>query len=137
MPVRQLFAKQGEESFRELEKRVVRDVCALDDAVIAAGGGAVIDDESREALADGGLLFCLVATPEAVLRRVGPNVDDRPLLAGHSDLLARIAELQAEREPAYARISRRIDTSDRTIDEVVSAIEVEVDSAAKTQGATP
>ncbi len=135
MPVREVFAKQGEEAFRELEKRVVRDACALDDAVIAAGGGAVVDDENREALADGGLMFCLVSTPDAVLRRVGPNVDDRPMLAGHADVLGRIRELQAEREPAYARIPRRIDTSDLSVSQVVEAIEAAVDGAAKPDGA--
>lgn len=136
MPASEVFATQGEDAFRELEKRVVRDACALDDAVIAAGGGAVVDDESREALADGGLLFCLVATPEAVLQRVGPEVEARPMLAGHPDLLERIRELQAEREPAYARIPRHVDTSERSVDEVVSAIEVAVDTASKAQGAT-
>lgn len=135
LPVRDVFTTQGEEAFRELETRVVRDACALDDAVIAAGGGAVIDDDNREALADGGLLFCLVATPEAVLQRIGPRVEDRPLLAGHPDLLARIRELQAERESAYARIPRHVDTSERSVDEIVSAIEVAIDAASKAQGA--
>ncbi len=135
MSVREVFAKQGEIAFRELEKRVVRDACALDDAVIAAGGGAVVDDENREALSDGGFMVCLVASPEAVVRRVGPSVDDRPMLAGHSDLLGRIRELQAEREPAYARIPRRIDTSDLSIGQVVDAIEAAVDAAARSQGA--
>jgi shikimate kinase len=136
MPVREVFAQQGEVAFRELEKRVVRDACALDEAVIAAGGGAVVDDENREALADGGLLFCLVASPEAVLRRVGLNVADRPLLAGHSDVIARIRELQAEREPAYARIPRQIDTSDLDVEQVVRAIETAIDAAASAQGAS-
>jgi len=133
MPVKEVFATQGEEAFREIERRVVRDACALDDAVIAAGGGAVVDDENREALAEGGLVFCLVASPEAVARRVGAKVQERPMLAGHADLLARIRELQAEREPAYARIPRQIDTSDLSVDQVVDAIESAVEAASRSR----
>ena len=80
-------------------------------------------------------MVCLVATPEAVALRVGGSVQDRPLLAGHPDLLARIRELQAEREPAYARIPCRIDTSDLDVDQVVRAVETAVDIASKTSGA--
>ena len=136
MPVKDIFANLGEDAFRQLEKRVVRDACALDEAVIAAGGGAVVDDESREALADGGLMFCLVATPEVVAERVRPSVRERPMLAGHPDLLVRIRELQEDREPAYARIPRRIDTSDLDVDQVVDTIDVAIEAAARARGAS-
>jgi len=135
MPVREIFARKGEDAFRALEKRVVRDACALDDAVIAAGGGAVLDDENREALCEGALVFCLVASPEAIAARVGPGVGERPMLAGHPDLLARIRELQAERAPVYARIARQIDTTGRDVAQVVDAIDAAVEASAKMRGA--
>ena len=123
MPVREIFAQRGEDEFRSIEKRVVRDASNLDDAVIAAGGGAVIDDENRETLAGGGLMVCLLARPEVVASRVASVVEERPLLAGHDDLVGRIRELQAERASAYARIRNQVDTSDLAVEAVAAAVE--------------
>jgi len=130
MPVREIFTERGEAVFRELEKRTLREACALDHAVIAVGGGAVVDEDNRRVLAEGSLLFCLEASPEVVAQRVGPSVVDRPLLAGHPDLRERIRELQASRTAAYAAIPRHIDTSELSVDQVVDAIEGAIAGAA-------
>lgn len=129
MSVAEIFARGGEARFRALEKEAVREVCRGDEAVISAGGGAVLDDENRVAFEEAGLLLCLVASPEAIARRVGDTVETRPLLRGHPDLIVRIRDLLAQRAPAYARIARKIDTSDLSPDQVVDRIEHEIASA--------
>jgi 3-dehydroquinate synthase len=81
--------------------------------VLAAGGGAVVSPTNREALAAGGVMICLDATPEMILRRIGDD-DNRPMLAG-SDRLARIRELLAQRAEAYAAIPVHLDTTHLSI----------------------
>ena len=134
MSVAEIFARDGEVRFRALEKEAVREVCRGSDAVIAAGGGTVLDDDNRVAFEKAGLLLCLVARPDAIAKRVGDSVETRPLLRGHPDLIARIRDLLAQRAPAYQRIARKIDTSDLSPDQVVERIEIEIESARTAAG---
>lgn len=122
-PVSEIFAERGEAAFRSLERSAVQAACERENVVIAAGGGAVVDEENRNTLARAGRLFCLVARPEVVALRVGRRAADRPMLAGSGDLIDRIRELQAERAPAYSGISDQVDTSDLAVDEVVDSID--------------
>ncbi len=108
-----IFAQDGEPAFRALEAAVCAEMAAPAGLVIATGGGAVLDPANREALAAGGILICLEAAPETILRRVGRGAE-RPMLAG-GDPLARICELLAERAGAYAAIPHRLDTTHLSI----------------------
>jgi shikimate kinase len=120
--VAQLFATRGEAGFRALERAAVEQACAMQDAVIATGGGALLDPENRRRLAAAGPIICLAASPEDILRRTGAGAS-RPLLAGaNGDRLARIRALLAERAPAYAVATHTIDTGGLSIDEVVERV---------------
>src|SRR3990170_1457077 len=109
-PVADIFAREGETRFRELEAEAVRQACARERAVVSAGGGATLRPDSRRLLADGGFVVCLEARPETVLQRLGEGeAEERPLLAGPDPstgsgqaLLGRIRELKAARQPLYA-----------------------------------
>src|SRR5512144_2397007 len=106
-----IFADDGEAAFRALERDAVAEACALPDAVIATGGGALGDPESRRRLAAAGPIVCLAATPEETLRRVGGG-ETRPLLAtctSDAERLARIRELLAARATAYGSATHTID----------------------------
>jgi shikimate kinase len=120
--VREIFASEGEASFRERERQAVREACASGDVVISTGGGTLTDERNFAALGDAGLLVCLTASPRAIARRVGATVAERPLLAGHPSLTGRIRELLDARAPVYARVPLQIDTSSLTVDQVVDAI---------------
>lgn len=120
--VRDIFASDGEPRFRELERQAVREACAAGDVVVSTGGGTLVDDRNREALADRGLLVCLTASPRTIARRVRASVAERPLLNGHPSLTGRIRELLDARAPVYARVPVQIDTSHLTVDEVVDEI---------------
>ena len=84
MRVAEIFETQGEPAFRELERVAVADACASPEPlVIACGGGAVLDPDSRRALRDAGLVVWLRAAPEVLSGRVGQDGGaTRPLLAG-------------------------------------------------------
>jgi shikimate kinase len=119
----EIFATSGEARFRELEREAIRQAVAIPDAVVATGGGALLDAESRRLLLAAGPVVCLTATPEEILRRVGA-LGDRPLLAAASDeeRLVKIRTLLDARETTYAVAAHRIDTTGRSVDDVVSQI---------------
>lgn len=135
--VREIFASDGEPRFRELERAAVREACAAGDVVVSTGGGTLVDDRNLDALADGGLLVCLTASPRTIARRVRSSVAERPLLNGHPSLTGRIRELLDARAPVYARVPVQIDTSHLTVDEVVDEIVARLDQAEARAGAAP
>lgn len=124
--VREIFAADGEDRFRELEREAVAEACRAGDVVIATGGGTLKDERNRDALEEAGLLVCLTATPRAIARRVRATVAERPLLHGHPSLAGRIRELLAARADLYARVPLQIDTSGKSLDEVVDVIVAEL-----------
>ena len=122
--VADIFAGEGEARFRELERAAVREACLVPDAVVATGGGTLLDPDNRLRLAAAGPFVCLAASPEEVLRRVG-DPQSRPLLSngsGGGDRLARIRQLLTERAPIYALATHAVDTSDLSVDEVVERV---------------
>lgn len=127
-PVSAIFATAGETRFRALERDAVAEACGIPDAVVATGGGALIDPDNRRRLAAAGPVVCLTATPEEILRRVG-DAGTRPLLAGcttESERLARVRSLLADRVAAYGSATIAIDTTGLTVDQVVDRVRTAV-----------
>ncbi|MCX7668807.1 MAG: 3-dehydroquinate synthase [Anaerolineae bacterium] len=108
-----IFAEDGEAAFRALEAALCREMAAPSGIVLAVGGGAVVSEANRQALAAGGMLICLDAPPETILERVGQDAN-RPMLAA-ADRLARIRELLDRRAAAYAAIPIHLDTAHLSI----------------------
>jgi shikimate kinase len=130
--IAQIFAAHGEANFRALEREMVQEIAAEDrrcphsgnplPAVIATGGGTLVDARNFAALSRCGVVICLAARPEVIARRAGPHAASRPLLAaGGKPLRDRIAELIEARRDAYARAAITIDTSDLSIDQAAAA----------------
>jgi shikimate kinase len=116
-----IFADDGEPAFRALEREAVANAASRGGAVVAVGGGAVLDPENVRVLRAAGILVHLTARPEVILRRVGDG-SQRPLLAG--DPQTTVLQLLAEREPAYAAAADvTVDTSERTAEQVVEEIQ--------------
>ncbi len=105
----EIFAQDGEAAFRALEADLCREMGQPAGLVIAVGGGAVVNPANREALAAGGVLICLDASPETLLARIGDD-ENRPMLAG-DDRGGRLRALLAQRGPAYAAIPHHVDTT--------------------------
>jgi shikimate kinase len=125
MGVSEIFAEHGEERFRSLERDAVHDACASPvPLVIACGGGAVLDPENRRELRAHGVVVWLQASAEALGARVaGAASYSRPLLEHGQAPSASLARLFARRAPAYeAATDIRVDTEERTVDEVAAAV---------------
>src|SRR3990170_4764039 len=65
-----IFARDGEGPFRELERQAVAEAAGQEDVVVATGGGAILMVENRRAMSDGGFVVCLEARPEVLWQRL-------------------------------------------------------------------
>lgn len=108
--VSEIFRREGEARFREREREAVRGALGRR-AVVALGGGAVAQPAVAALLHESGVSVYLRASPEALAQRLG-DAGSRPLLAGRdaAGRLARLRELLAEREAAYAAAEIVVDT---------------------------
>ncbi|MFH9612526.1 3-dehydroquinate synthase [Streptomyces pratensis] len=115
----EIFFDDGEERFRALEQQAVRDALDGHTGVLALGGGAVLDAETRAMLAGRPVVYLSMDVDEAV-RRVGLNTA-RPLLAVNPRRQWR--ELMDARRPLYEEVATvTVATDARTPDEVAQAI---------------
>lgn len=116
-----IFARDGEAAFRAAERRAIAEALATPGAVVATGGGAIVDAGNLAALRAAAPIVCLTAHPDVILRRARAAGPSRPLLQG-DDPAGRIAALLAERAAAYGQADLRIDTSQRPLDDVVAEV---------------
>ncbi|MDX3238230.1 shikimate kinase [Streptomyces sp. ME03-5709C] len=118
-PIADIFVEDGEEYFRALEARAVRAALAEHRGVLALGGGAVLDEGTRELLAGLPVVFLDMDVAEAV-RRVGLDAA-RPLLAVNPRRQWR--ELMEARRPLYTEVARAVvGTEGRTPEDVADAV---------------
>jgi len=96
LTVAEIFARHGEAHFRAEERRVARQLAHEDRVVVATGGGAFADAETREVLRRGAVVVWLRCDLETILGRV-PDDGSRPLAANRE----RMRTLFAERESSY------------------------------------
>ena len=101
-----IFEIEGEASFRQREADVIRDLTAQEDIVLATGGGAVLNEESRKFLKERGTVVYLRASVNSILQRTSHD-RNRPLLQT-DDPRARIEELSLQRAPLYQEVAHII-----------------------------
>ena len=104
-----IIERDGEARFREIEAAEVTRAVAVAGAVIATGGGAVIDPLSRWALWDAGTVVWLDASDDRLASRLRHSDVRRPMVAG--DPLAALGRLRAAREPFYAAADIRVESA--------------------------
>lgn len=128
-PISEIFVDQGEKYFRDLERAAVAKALAEHDGVLALGGGAVLDAETRAALAGHRVVFLHVGLTDAV-KRVGLG-SARPLLLGN--VRARVKALLDERLPLYQEVaSVTVETDGRSVEEVADEVRARVEAAENT-----
>ncbi len=115
-----IFAKEGEEYFRKLEKDLLNKLSAQFDLVVSCGGGLVCDQENLKVLNNTGQVFSLFASPEVIQRRV-KHTKQRPLLNGE-DSLSIIQQLLSKRKDFYQNAGTRVDTDNYSAQEVAERI---------------
>ncbi len=107
----QIFEIHGEQYFRRLEREVlVRFLAEERAAVLATGGGLIMEQESFDLLSAGCITVWLRARPEDHYNRVLAQGDRRPM-ADNPHAMAELQELLTRREPLYSRADLSVDTS--------------------------
>ncbi|HEX9965548.1 MAG TPA: shikimate kinase [Allosphingosinicella sp.] len=118
--IKEIFDRFGEASFRDGERRVLRRLVAGEPKVIATGGGAFMDPETRALILDRCIAIWLEADAETLAERVARR-GHRPLLAG-KDPLPFLRELGEVRGPVYAEAHLRVRSGAGPHNQVVELI---------------
>jgi len=112
LTINDIFKKFGEPRFREIETEMIKNLSEKKNIIISTGGGAVLKQENMNALRKNGVIVCLTASPETILKRTSRN-NDRPLLQVENPL-KKIKELLNFRKPFYEKADIIINTNDKT-----------------------
>ncbi|GAB3411820.1 shikimate kinase [Flindersiella endophytica] len=115
----EIFVEHGEPHFRKLERAAIVAALESHDGVLALGGGAVLDPDTRADLAAHTVVLLEVGLADAV-KREGLGVS-RPLLFGN--VRGRLKQLMDERRPLYEAVATvTVDTDGRTPEEVAADV---------------
>jgi shikimate kinase len=118
-PISDIFVDEGEAHFRALETAAVKDALATFGGVLALGGGAILAEENRAALAGHTVVYLSVELTDAIAR-VGLG-QGRPLLAINPR--ATLRHLLEQRRPLYESVaSAVVPTDGRTPEEVAAEV---------------
>jgi shikimate kinase len=120
----EIFAQHGEAYFRDGERRVIKRLLDGNPKVLATGGGAFMNEETRAAIAEGAVSIWLRAELDVLMARVRKRAN-RPLLQ-NPDPEGTMRRLMAERDPVYAladiHILSRDVTHEIVADEMIDAL---------------
>ena len=122
-PVTEIFAKEGEQGFRDRETNLLKRLVAdgLENRIYSTGGGIVLREENRELLQQLGTVVYLEISPEEVLRRLGDDTT-RPLLQGENRM-EKVRELLDYRRGIYESCADwTIPVDGRTPEEIAGEI---------------
>jgi len=129
--IREIFEQDGEEYFRKLETKTLKEVSANNNVIISLGGGTIASDENIKILKNTGTLVYLKMSEEAAYERL-KHKRDRPSLKNTSEdfskerLMSTINELMKTRVKYYEQADFKIDTDKstvgRTVDKIVKLI---------------
>ncbi len=112
--VPEIFAERGEEGFRDLERRMLREVAEFEDIVLSCGGGTpcFFDNMDYMNSLEGDTVY-LRCNPEVLASHLKMARVERPLIKGKSaeELEQYIRESLAEREPFYSKAKHIVDVS--------------------------
>ncbi|MGK7872761.1 MAG: shikimate kinase [Xenococcaceae cyanobacterium] len=121
--INEIFATEGEESFRELEGKVLQELSAYTRSAIATGGGIVLRQKNWSYLHHG-LIVWLDAPVEVLMKRLAEDTA-RPLLQ-EADLALKLTSLLEHRRPLYAQADLHIFIEDSQTPEQISSRVIEM-----------
>lgn len=120
----EIFAEMGEPAFREGERRVIARLLEDPPHVLATGGGAFMNDETRRLIKERAISVWLKADLEILARRVSRK-DTRPLVSG-KDPMTVLTELADKRYPVYGQADLVVETGDTAhhvaVDQILRAL---------------
>jgi shikimate kinase len=129
--ISEIFAEHGEAYFRQGERKVIARLLQNGPQVLATGGGAYMNADTRAAIKARGISVWLKADVKVLLKRVGRR-GTRPLLAGGEPEKV-LKKLMDERYPIYAEADVRVESRDVPHDVIVGAV---IEALAKKLGCT-
>jgi shikimate kinase len=119
-PIADIFSREGEPKFRAYERAQLERLAQRKPAVVAIGGGGVLDPQSRALLRRDGVIVHLAISAEAAHARIVRR-KHRPLLGATSSVAA-VRALLAQRANAYGDCDYAIDVERRTASDVAETI---------------
>ncbi len=120
MTVADIFASYGEPEFRRLEKSVIKRLLEGGPQIVATGGGAYMDQETRQAISDAGICLWLSADIDLLMQRVSKKTT-RPLLK-NPDPRGVMLKLIEERYPVYQLADLEVASRDVSKDEMTNLL---------------
>lgn len=111
--VSEIFAEQGEEHFRDLERRMLHEVAEFEDVVVSCGGGTPCYGDNMQYMNQQAETVYLKLEPEVLCEHLKMGRTVRPLILGKTgdELQQYIKEKLAEREPFYTQAKHIVDVS--------------------------
>ena len=114
-PIAEIFAQEGEITFRYMERRACRFFAGQSGLVIATGGGMLMDTGNLAVMVASGIVVCLNASPATIRERLAGQTG-RPLFSGDWE------GLLASRRATYASMPHQIDTDGKTPEQVAQEV---------------
>jgi shikimate kinase len=137
MSIADIFARHGEADFRSGEARVIARLLESGPQVLATGGGAVLNADTRAAIKTKGVSIWLTAEFDVLMRRISKRKNDRPMLQT-ADPAATLRQLLAERASAYAQADLTVQSRevphDAIVTEIIGAIATFLDAPPQERG---
>jgi shikimate kinase len=123
--IREIFAEQGEPRFRRMERLILSDLLHYGDRVIAAGGGAILDPDTRREFRAAGPVVWLQADVNTIAQRLAADAStaaSRPSLTAAGGI-EEIRTVLAAREPLYRETATIVvETTGKSVDAIVGEI---------------
>lgn len=129
--IAEIFQDEGASFFREIEKEILLELSQKENAIIALGGGTLLEEENLQVVKHKGISICLTATPEETWKRIedsgkrrliaGPDMRGR-VLTSTTKIYKRIETLKLIRKPGYDQSDIIIDSTNKTIAQIVQEI---------------
>lgn len=117
-----IFKEDGEDHFRQLEKKVINKISSFENKVISTGGGVIINKENVDMLKGKGIIYYLSASIDTLYKNLSSSIKEdegRPLLKNSEDLIEGIERLYMERESLYiSSADYIIDVNGKSLDAI-------------------
>lgn len=131
--INEIFSEQGEQKFREIEHRLLKEVSEMNDVVVSTGGGAACFFDNVQIMNQSGISIYLKSTPQKLASRLLNLKNTRPLLKNitKEDLPSFINKMLLEREPYYQNATYIIlnddDNPQQVTEEILKLISSKID----------
>lgn len=98
-----IFEIEGEQGFRDREEQIIKELCGLENIVLATGGGSILREENRQHMKDSGHVIYLRTSAELLFSRIRYD-KSRPLMQTKSPMNT-LKKLLDDREPYYMEVA--------------------------------